>query len=51
MVVLFSSMIVLGLAITILTLIANHKKRIFKSKKEIETIKFDFEKKLLYYMI
>ena len=47
MVVLFSSMIVLGLAITILTLIANHKKRIFKSKKEIETIKFDFEKKLL----
>ena len=47
LVVLFSSMIVLGLAITILSLIANHKKRIFKSKKEIETIKFDFEKKLL----
>jgi two-component system NarL family sensor kinase len=46
-VVLFCSMIVLGLAITILSLIANHKKRIFKSKKEIETIKVDFEKKIL----
>jgi signal transduction histidine kinase len=46
-VVLFCSMIVLGLAITILYLIANHKKRIFKSKKEIETIKVDFEKKIL----
>lgn len=47
MVVLFSSMIVLGLAITILSLITRHKKRIFNSKKEIEIIKIDFEKKLL----
>jgi signal transduction histidine kinase len=46
-VVLFCSMIVLGLAITILSLITNHKRRIFKSKKEIEIIKFDFEKKIL----
>jgi signal transduction histidine kinase len=37
----------LGLAITILALITRHKKRIYKSKQEIENIKLDYEKKLL----
>jgi signal transduction histidine kinase len=46
-IILLCAMIVLGLAITILSLISSHKKGIYKAKKEIETIKIDFEKKIL----
>jgi signal transduction histidine kinase len=46
-IILLCASIVLGLAITILSLISRHKKRIYKSKKEIENIKIDYEKKLL----
>lgn len=47
LIVLLCATIVLGLAITILSLISKHKKGIYKSKKEIENIKLDYEKKLL----
>lgn len=46
-IILLCALIVLGLAITILSLVSRHKKGIYKSKKEIENIKIDFEKQLL----
>ncbi len=46
-IVLLSSSIVLGLAVTILSLIGKYKKGIYESKKEIELIKIDYEKKIL----
>lgn len=46
-IILLCALIILGLAITILSLISKHKKGLYKSKKEIESIKYDYEKKLL----
>lgn len=46
-IVLLSSAIILGLAATILSLIGKYKRGIYKSKKEIELIKIDYEKKIL----
>lgn len=46
-IVLLCALIVLGLAITILSLISKYKKGLYKSRKEIENIKLDYEKKLL----
>lgn len=46
-IVLLSALIVLGLAITILSLISKYKRGIYKSRKEIENIKLNYEKKIL----
>jgi signal transduction histidine kinase len=46
-IVLLCSLIVLGLALTILSLIGKYKRGINKSKKELELIKIDYEKKIL----
>jgi signal transduction histidine kinase len=45
--ILLSSLVILGLALTILSIITKYKNGIYKSKKEIENIKLDFEKKIL----
>jgi signal transduction histidine kinase len=46
-VILLCAIIVFGLALTILALISRHKKGLHDSKKEIENIKHEYEKKLL----
>jgi hypothetical protein len=44
---LLCSLIILGLAITILFLIEKYKKGLYKSTQKIELLKLDFEKKIL----